>query len=59
VAIALDEAADAGVHGMDLTPFVLARLHEATGGASLAANRRLVEDNAALAAEIAVAYYSD
>jgi pseudouridylate synthase len=54
---ALADAAD--VRGASLTPFLLARLHELSGGRSLAANRRLVEDNAGLAAEIAVAYYAE
>jgi pseudouridine-5'-phosphate glycosidase len=56
---ALAEAEQAGVRGADVTPFVLARLHELSDGLSLAANRRLAEDNAALAAEIAVCYYAD
>jgi pseudouridine-5'-phosphate glycosidase len=38
---------------------VLGRVHELTEGRSLAANRRLIEDNAALAAEIARAYYAE
>jgi pseudouridylate synthase len=58
VADALAEAARAGVRGGAVTPFVLVRMHEATGGRSLAANRRLVVDNAALAAQVAVAYYA-
>jgi pseudouridine-5'-phosphate glycosidase len=33
-------------------------VHAATAGRSLAANSRLVVDNAGLAAEIAAAYYS-
>jgi pseudouridylate synthase len=56
---ALADATAAGVRGAALTPFLLARLHELSEGRSLAANRRLVEDNAALAAEIAVAYYAE
>jgi len=59
IAEALDEAQELGINGHDLTPFVLARVNEATDGRTLAANRRLVQDNAGLAAEIAVAYYSD
>ena len=47
-------AADAGgVAGQDVTPFVLARFHERTGGESLRANVRLVLRNAALAGRIA------
>jgi pseudouridine-5'-phosphate glycosidase len=41
-----------------VTPWVLARLHTATEGRSLAANQRLLVDNAGLAAEIAAAYYA-
>ncbi len=56
---ALSEAALRGVTGVELTPFVLGRLNERTDGRTLIANRRLFEDNAELAAQIAVAYYSD
>ena len=53
---ALAAAQAQGVHGQALTPFVLARLHEESGGRTLAANRALVSANARLAAEVAVAY---
>jgi len=43
----------AGVHGKDVTPFLLDYLAEETGGASLEANVDLVVRNARLAAEIA------
>jgi len=43
----------AGVHGKDVTPFLLDYLAEETGGASLEANVELVVRNARLAAEIA------
>jgi pseudouridylate synthase len=59
VELALADAAAQGVLGADITPFVLSRVHEQTAGRSLQANLRLVEDNAALAAEIAVAYYAE
>jgi pseudouridylate synthase len=39
-----------------VTPFVLAFLHEHSGGETLALNRELVVSNAALAAEVAVAW---
>ena len=39
-----------------MTPFVLSRLYELSGGRTLEANRKLVADNAGLAAEVAVAY---
>jgi pseudouridine-5'-phosphate glycosidase len=44
------------IAGKEATPFMLAKVNELTGGASLAANIALVENNARLAAEIAVAY---
>jgi pseudouridine-5'-phosphate glycosidase len=53
---ALAEAEEAGISGQNVTPFVLARLHELSGGRTLEANRRLVADNAGLAADVAVAY---
>jgi pseudouridine-5'-phosphate glycosidase len=43
------------VTGKDVTPFLLAYLHEHTGGESLAVNTRIILANAALAADIAVA----
>jgi pseudouridine-5'-phosphate glycosidase len=52
---ALARAAEQGVAGQDVTPFVLSFLHERSGGATLRANRDLVVANAALAAEAAVA----
>ena len=51
---ALAEAQAQGVRGKDSTPFLLARVTELTGGDSLATNIRLVENNARLAAQIAV-----
>ena len=52
---ALDDALDLGTTGQGLTPFVLAELHERSGGETLALNRELAVANAALAAEVAVA----
>ena len=52
---AVEEADRTGVTGQAVTPFVLARLHERSGGETLRANRELVVGNAALAAELAVA----
>lgn len=52
---ALGEARVAGISGRDVTPFVLARVGELTGEASLEANIALVRSNARLAGEIAVA----
>ena len=52
---ALARAGGEGIGGKDLTPFLLDRIAEITGGESLAANAALLVANAALAAEIAVA----
>ncbi len=49
------EAREQGIHGQPLTPFLLARLAELTGGASLKANLALLLNNAKLGAQIAVA----
>jgi pseudouridylate synthase len=53
---AVAEAERQGVAGQDITPFVLAYLHEASGGATREANSSIVVENAGLAGEIAVAY---
>ena len=45
-----------GVTGKAVTPYLLAYFHEATGGASLDVNVRIILRNAALAAQIAVAH---
>ena len=50
---ALAEADQQGVAGAAVTPFLLARVSELTGGASLAANIQLVLGNARLAAQVA------
>jgi pseudouridylate synthase len=59
IAQALAEAEQEGVAGGAVTPYVLGRLHERTAGRTIDVNKRLVEDNARLAAEIACAYFSD
>jgi pseudouridine-5'-phosphate glycosidase len=46
-------AAEAGVRGPALTPYLLARLAEITGGQTLKANQALIVSNARLAARIA------
>jgi pseudouridine-5'-phosphate glycosidase len=51
----VDEARDRGVTGNDVTPFVLAYLHNRSGGRTLPANRALILANAELAAELALA----
>lgn len=58
IANALEGARVAGVTGKKLTPFLLARLAEVTGGKSIRANRALAVNNARVAAEIAVAMAS-
>jgi pseudouridine-5'-phosphate glycosidase len=53
---ALAEAAREQVTGQDITPFVLAYIHEASGGETRRVNKQMVVENAGLAAEVAVAY---
>lgn len=55
LASALTEAQRAGVAGVEVTPFLLDYFHRETAGQSLAVNIRIVENNARLAARIAVA----
>jgi pseudouridylate synthase len=55
IAEALDDARRHGVSGGAVTPFVLAKLHERSGGRTLAVNRKLILANARLAGELAVA----
>ncbi|MCD0615798.1 pseudouridine-5'-phosphate glycosidase, partial [Staphylococcus aureus] len=52
---AVVEAENQGIKGKDATPFLLGKIVEKTNGKSLAANIKLVENNAALGAKIAVA----
>jgi pseudouridine-5'-phosphate glycosidase len=52
---AMADAGEQGVRGKALTPFLLARLSELTGEASLHANLALLKNNAAIAARIACA----
>lgn len=53
IAQAQEAAVREGVTGKAVTPFLLQRIFEMTGGASLAANIALVKNNARLAARIA------
>ncbi len=55
---ALAELDEFGIVGQDVTPFLLAKVVERTEGRSLAANLALVRHNAAVAAQVAVAYTS-
>ena len=52
---ALAEAAAREIRGQEVTPFVLAFLHERSDGRTLEVNRELIVANAALAAQVAVA----
>ena len=52
---ALREAQARGIAGAAVTPFLLQRVQQLTGGASLAANIALIKHNAAVGAGIAVA----
>ncbi|HZG53456.1 MAG TPA: pseudouridine-5'-phosphate glycosidase [Pyrinomonadaceae bacterium] len=50
---ALAEAVRAQINGRELTPFLLSRMSEQSGGATLRANIALLEQNARVAAKIA------
>ncbi len=52
---ALAEAAERNIAGRELTPFLLSRMAENSGGETLKANIALLENNARVAAEIACA----
>jgi pseudouridine-5'-phosphate glycosidase len=49
------DAEDAGIHGPDLTPWLLARIADITDGQSVRANTALIVNNARTAGRIAVA----
>ena len=53
------EAHAQGVHGKALTPFLLPRISELTGGKSMRANLALLLNNARLAAQISCALYNN
>jgi pseudouridine-5'-phosphate glycosidase len=55
LATALEQAAEAGITGAAVTPFVLERVGRATEGGSVPANLALAANNAAVAAEVAAA----
>ena len=50
------EAKDLGIRGQAITPFLLKRVNELTGGRALKANETLLVNNAKLAARIAKAF---
>jgi pseudouridylate synthase len=51
---ALKEAEEKNIAGKDVTPFLLAKVKELTGGKSLEANIELVKNNAVVGAKLAV-----
>jgi pseudouridylate synthase len=53
---AVDRVRQAGISGQAVTPAVLAMIDDLSEGRAAAVNHRLIADNAALAAEVAVAY---
>jgi pseudouridine-5'-phosphate glycosidase len=53
VELAIADADAAGVRGPALTPWLLARIAELTGGASIRANTALIVNDARVAAELA------
>jgi pseudouridine-5'-phosphate glycosidase len=53
---ALSDLARLGITGKDITPYLLGRIVEITGGASLTANIALVRNNAHLGAAIATSF---
>ena len=56
---AIAAAGEAGVSGNEVTPFILKRTHESSGGSSLRVNADLVLNNARVAAEVAAALCAD
>jgi pseudouridine-5'-phosphate glycosidase len=58
IAQALREADQQGVKGKAVTPFLLARIKDLTGGRSLATNIALVKHNALVGARLAVALHA-
>jgi pseudouridine-5'-phosphate glycosidase len=56
IAEAVAEAAQQGITGQAVTPYVLGRLHERSDGRTREVNRTLIVANARLAAEVAVAF---
>ena len=55
IAVALSDAAEAEVTGAAVTPYVLERIAQVTAGTSVPANLALAENNAGVAALVAVA----
>ena len=55
ITTALQAADEANVHGKNITPFLLAKVKELTGGESFETNVQLALNNARCATRIAVA----
>ena len=53
IQLALRESETSSIAGPDVTPFLLKRIAELTGGASLESNIRLVKNNAKVGCQIA------
>ncbi|HAV77952.1 MAG TPA: pseudouridine-5-phosphate glycosidase [Anaerolineae bacterium] len=53
------EAHDQGIHGKEVTPFLLQRINELTNGKSMQANLALLLNNARLAAQIALSLHAN
>ena len=58
LARALQEAAEEGIHGKDVTPFILTRMSALSDGATLRANLALLRNNARVGAEIAKLFHT-
>lgn len=56
---AVQEAERQGIHGQAVTPFLLQRLNELSGGKSVQTNLSLLKNNARIAAQIALAFSVD
>ncbi|MDX6488811.1 MAG: pseudouridylate synthase, partial [Gaiellaceae bacterium] len=52
---ALGVARNRGIHGQQVTPFVLGFLHDRSGGRTVRVNKDLIAANAGLAGEVAAA----
>lgn len=59
IADAVKEAEETGVVGKDITPFLLGKIVEKTGGKSLEANIQLVKNNAKVGATLARLFYDN
>lgn len=55
---AVHEAAEKGIEGNKVTPFILATLHEQSEGKSVLANKALVFNNARVAAQLSIAMHA-